>query len=180
MKVSTFNAVVCGFAIVLVSAIAANTVKAAPPELQTPAPVIYLADNLDEADKLGWCIDTLGRGFSDRLQAHSCKPYGGDVQFRYDAKNRQIQSVEFAGKCAEIIDAASRTVAFGLLDCDTANAKQKFDYFPETGFFKPAGQGKLCIAAGAASRSAGPFMSRALVLADCAATEAKLIKWVVK
>jgi hypothetical protein len=26
--------------------------------VQTPAPLIHLADNLDEPDKLGWCIDT--------------------------------------------------------------------------------------------------------------------------
>lgn len=44
---------------------------AAPPELQTPEPVIYLADNIDEKDALGWCIDTLGRGWSEQLQTHS-------------------------------------------------------------------------------------------------------------
>ena len=32
--------------------------NAAPPALQTPEPAIYLADNLDEKDNLGWCIDT--------------------------------------------------------------------------------------------------------------------------
>ncbi len=52
---------------------------AEPPQLQTSAPVIFLADNLDEQDKLGWCIDTQGRGFSERLHAHSCKPQGGNV-----------------------------------------------------------------------------------------------------
>ena len=31
---------------------------AAPPVLQTPEPVIYLADNIDEQEELGWCIDT--------------------------------------------------------------------------------------------------------------------------
>ena len=65
--------------IILALLINANTGEAAPPELQTPAPVIYLADNLDEQDKLGWCIDTVGQGLSDRLHAHSCKPHGGDV-----------------------------------------------------------------------------------------------------
>lgn len=54
------------------------------PELRTPPPVIYLSDNLDEVDRLGWCIDTRGRGFSEHLQAHSCKPQGGDVQFQHD------------------------------------------------------------------------------------------------
>ena len=60
----------------------AASAYAAPPDLQTPAPVVYLADNLDEQDKLGWCIDTVGRGFGERLHAHSCKPRGGDVPVR--------------------------------------------------------------------------------------------------
>ena len=34
----------------------------APPDLKTPTPVVYLADNLDEQDNLGFCIDTVGRG----------------------------------------------------------------------------------------------------------------------
>ena len=50
---------------------------AAPPDVKTPTPMIYLADNLDEKDGLEWCIDTVGRGLSDRLHAHSCKPRGG-------------------------------------------------------------------------------------------------------
>ena len=48
-----------------VSACAQNKVEAAPklaldnaPIIQTPAPIIYLNDNLDEKDKLGWCFDT--------------------------------------------------------------------------------------------------------------------------
>lgn len=47
----------------------------------TPAPVIHLADNLDEADGLGWCIDTVGRGFNTALQVHSCKPQGATCSF---------------------------------------------------------------------------------------------------
>ena len=77
--------VISYLAIGLIVLITENRGEAAPPELQTPAPVIYLADNLDEQDKLGWCIDTVGRGLFDRLHAHSCKPHGGDVQFKFDA-----------------------------------------------------------------------------------------------
>ena len=89
---------------------------AAPPDLRTPAPVIYLADNLDEQDGLGWCIDTRGRGFSDRLHAHSCKPRGGDVQFRYDEAARRIASATFAGKCAALLaPAAAGAERHGLL-----------------------------------------------------------------
>ena len=87
------------------------------PDLKTPAPVIYLADNLDEQDKLGYCIDTVGRGFGERLHAHSCKPRGGDVQFTHDPDARRIMSATFAGKCAELLAPAAPGVTLGLLDC---------------------------------------------------------------
>ena len=90
--------------------------------LQTPEPVIYLADNLDEQDNLGWCIDILGRGWSEQL----------------------------------------------------------FTYNAETSEFMPEGDHSLCIAAGAGSQSAGPFMSRILELAPYASTDAKLKQWVIK
>ena len=48
----------------LLSSLVTLSANSAPPELQTPEPVIYLADNIDEKDNLGWCIDTLGRGWS--------------------------------------------------------------------------------------------------------------------
>ena len=72
------------------------------PILQTPSPVIYLADNLDEQDQLGYCIDTRGRGFNEKLHAHSCKPRGGDVQFLYKKETLQICSVAFPGYCIEM------------------------------------------------------------------------------
>ena len=53
----------------------AGITKAEPPILQTPAPVIFLADNLDEPDHLGFCIDTVGRGKSDRIHVHSCMQF---------------------------------------------------------------------------------------------------------
>ena len=59
------------------------TGKAEEPAIQTQGTVIYLADNLNEEAKLGWCIDTQGRGFSDKLHSHSCKPTGGDTQFSF-------------------------------------------------------------------------------------------------
>jgi hypothetical protein len=164
----------------LLSSLVTLLANAATPELQTPAPVIYLADNLDEKDKLGWCIDTLGRGWSEQLQTHSCKPQGGDVQFSYDKETRQIMSVEFAGKCATLHEAAAAGVSFDLLDCSATSAVQVFIYNAETLEFMPEGDRSLCIAAGAASKSAGPFMSRNLELAPCASTDASLKQWVVK
>ena len=153
---------------------------AEPPDLRTPAPVIYLADNLDEQDGLGWCIDTRGRGFSERLHAHSCKPRGGDVQFRYDEAARRIASATFSGKCAALLAPAAAGVTLGLLDCAKDATGQLFEYDSAAMEFRPGADPALCLAAGAASRSAGPFMSRDLALAPCASTDAKFKQWRIK
>ena len=164
----------------LLSSLVTLSASAATPNLQTPAPVIHLADNLDEKDELGWCIDTLGRGWSEQLQTHSCKPQGGDVQFSYDKETRQIMSVEFPGKCATLHEAAAAGVSFDLLDCSATSAVQMFIYNAETLEFMPEGDRSLCIAAGAESKSAGPFMSRVLELVPCESTDASLKQWIVK
>jgi len=153
---------------------------AAPPDLQTPAPVIYLADNLDEKDKLGWCIDTVGRGFGERLHTHSCKPRGGDVQFLYDKAARRIASATFSGKCATLAAPAAAGGSLGLVDCAKDSAEQVFDYDAAAMEFRPGGDPTLCLVAGAASRSAGPYMSRGLELAPCGSTDAKLKQWRIK
>ncbi len=168
------------FATFLLSSLVTLSANAAPPELQTPEPVIYLADNLDEQDNLGWCIDTLGRGWSEQLQTHSCKPQGGDVQFSYIEETSQIASVEFPGKCATLHEPAAAGVSFDLLDCSSTSAEQLFTYNAETSELMPEGDHSLCIAAGAGSQSAGPFMSRILELAPCASTDARLKQWVIK
>ena len=166
--------------VLLLSSLVTLSANAATPELQTSAPVIYLADNIDEKDELGWCIDTLGRGWSEQLHTHSCKPQGGDVQFSYNKETHQIMSVEFPGKCATLHEVAAAGVSFDLLDCSATSAVQVFIYNAETLEFMPEGDRSLCIAAGAESRSAGPFMSRDLELAPCAATDASLKQWVIK
>ena len=155
----------------------AASAYAAPPDLQTPAPVVYLADNLDEQDKLGWCIDTVGRGFGERLHAHSCKPRGGDVQFDYDRGARRIVSATYKGKCATLLAPAAAGATFGLLDCADNSAAQVFDYDAEAMEFRPGADRTLCLVVGAASRTAGPFMSRGLGLAPCAATDAARKQW---
>ena len=152
-------------------------VFAAPPALQTPAPVIYLADNLDEQDNLGFCIDTVGRGFGEKLHAHSCKPRGGDVQFAYDEASRRIVSATYSGKCATLAAPAAAGVSLGLVDCSDDSPEQRFDYDRGTLEFRPAGDKVLCLAVGSASRTAGPFMSRSLELAPCGATDAKRRQW---
>lgn len=154
------------------------TATAEPPDIQTPAPVIYLADNLDEVDRLGFCIDTLGRGLSDRLQAHSCKPRGGDVQFRFDSDTGQIASAEFEKKCAALAAPAAPGVTLDLVDCTDAD-EQQFTLASDGQEFRPVSDESLCLAVGTESRTAGPFMARDLVLSDCETTEARLKHWTI-
>lgn len=148
---------------------------AASPELQTPSPVIFLADNLDEKDKLGWCIDTLGRGLSDKLQAHSCKPRGGDVQFSFDLETGQIRSVAFPGLCASY----SGETPLDLITCEDT-AAQSFVYDQSTMTLRLKSNEDSCLVVGKASRSAGPFMSRTLKVAVCKQTDTLLKTWVIK
>ena len=155
-------------------------VHAEPPDLKTPAPVIYLAENLDEKDGLGYCIDTVGRGFGERLHAHSCKPRGGDVQFAYDAASRRILSATFSGKCATLMAPAVAGVSLGLVDCSTESAEQAFDYDSDAMVFRPGGDRALCLAVGATSRSAGPFMALDLLVVPCRSTDAKYTQWRIR
>ncbi len=164
----------CLFTFIVASAVPA---LAEPPKLQTPAPVIYLAENLDEKDELGWCIDTLGRGFAERLQAHSCKPSGGDVQFSYDPQTKRIQSVEFTDYC--MAHHPNEQSTFALVNCDATAADQRFVYDPQSRTIRTAGDDTTCLSVGQNSRSAGPFMSRTLELTECKTTDEALLEWVV-
>nr|WP_299068583.1 hypothetical protein [uncultured Allomuricauda sp.] len=150
------------------------------PSIQTPEPVIYLADNLDEQDNLGWCIDTQGNGFSDIVHAHSCKPTGGDVQFYYNEETRQIFSAEYDGFCIEMTGGAVQGMTLNLVQSHSSSSNQKFNYNSESGEFIPEGDDTLCLAVGATSASAGPYMSRTLSLEPIATTDVRLKKWVIK
>jgi hypothetical protein len=147
------------------------------PDLKTPAPVIYLADNLDETDKLGWCIDTQGRGFGENLHAHSCKPQGGDVQFSFDEKTGQIRSVAFSDKCMELIAPDDLRIAFGLRDCIGDRTQQQFEFDQSIGHILPVSHPDSCVGVGETSRRAGPFLSRDLILISCAMVAPELIMW---
>lgn len=156
-----------------------HTASAAPPDLKTPAPVIFLADNLDENQNLGFCIDTVGRGLSDRLHAHSCKPQGGDVQFLFLAATGQIKSATFENLCAELLASAKDGVTLGLLPCSDSPL-QAFTYDPAKQEFQPQDTSGLCLASPGETRSAGPFVSRDLALANCASTPAAQKQWVIR
>lgn len=167
---------VLAFVMAALMATATQTL-AEPPNLQTPAPVIYLADNLDEADRLGWCIDTLGRGFADRLQAHSCKPQGGDVQFSLDLQTGQIRSVEFPEYC--MAHQPNEQSTFALVPCDSAASDQQFVFKSDSGTIQLAADDSRCVSVAENSRSAGPFMSRSLDLTDCDTTEGVFKEWII-
>lgn len=166
-KLALFAVILC-----ITAQTAANTL-----DVRTPAPVIHLAENLDEKDNLGWCIDTLGRGFAERLQAHSCKPQGGDVQFSFDNSTGQIQSVEYTSFCMANRPKADST--FTLVECDATAEDQQFVYSTEDQTLSPKTDQGVCVSVGAVSRSAGPFMSRVLLLTRCTETDSSLKTWVI-
>jgi len=156
------------------------------PELQTTAPFIYLADNLDEEANLGWCIDTVGRGFNEQLQSHSCKPSkeGGspednDVKFMFDEASGHIASVAFENKCMTLSAPENENIPFGLHDCSD-DVSQRFTYDSTNGQFRPAVDPTMCVAVAPASRKAGPFMSRDLKLSPCEGTDPALSTWKMK
>lgn len=150
------------------------------PDIQAPDPIIYLADNLDEQDKLGYCIDTEGRGFSDVLHVHSCKPTGEDVLFYYDEETQQIRSATYAGFSAAVVGGPIAGMKISLVESDPESAGQKFIYDKTSGEFRPKGNTELCLAAGAESDDAGPYLSRTLRLQPRKSTDEKLKTWVVK
>lgn len=145
--------------------IAYSGAHAETPNIQAPSPLIHLADNLDEADQLGWCIDTQGRGFGEFLHAHSCKPDGGDVQFSFSADTGLIRSVAYDDYC--MVYDPSQTSPLGLVICDGTHEGQVFEH-NEAGEITLKSDQSLCLAVGSKSTSAGPFMSRGLDMQPCA------------
>ena len=149
------------------------------PVIQTPAPLIHLADNIDEQDELGWCIDTVGRDFNENLHTHSCKPDGGDVQFYYNEETNQICSAEYVDFCVEMTGGPVEGMTLSLVDSEPDSSEQKFIYDDESGEFRPDGDNSLCHAAGATSAIAGIYMSRTLTLELVSDTDISLKKWVI-
>jgi len=150
------------------------------PNIQSPEPIIYLADNLDEQDKLGYCIDTKNRGFNDSLHVHSCKPNGDDVLFYYDEETQQICSATYPGFSAAMIGGPKIGMTISLVNSDPQSSEQKFIYNKESGEFSPKEDPNLCLAAGSESDDAGPYMSRALSLQPSESTDKRLKTWIIK
>ncbi|MDT7858352.1 ricin-type beta-trefoil lectin domain protein [Rubrivirga sp. S365] len=150
------------------------------PTIQTEGTLIYLADNLDEEAGLGWCIDTVGRGQSDQLHAHSCKPTGGDVQFSFDADTGHIESVEYGGLCMAYSDPENVEVPFGLLDCVDDEPTQRFAYDSDTMEIKYGADPPQCVTVAETIDDAGPYQSRDLIMAACADLPASFKQWVIR
>ena len=149
------------------------------PSIQTPSPLIHLANNLDEQDQLGWCIDTQGRDFNENLHAHSCKASGGDVQFIYNEETRQICSAEFTDFCVEMSGGPIEGMSLSLVESDIDSPDQKFVYNEDSGEFRPEENTNLCLAVGTTSVPAGIYMSRSLSLELSSETDESLKKWVI-
>ncbi|WP_159020988.1 ricin-type beta-trefoil lectin domain protein [Algibacter sp. L3A6] len=156
-----------------------DTTVVNPPIIQTPSPVIHLADNLDEQDQLGYCIDTRGNGFNEELHAHSCKASGGDVQFVYNEETLQICSVEFTGFCIEMSGGPTEGMSLRLVESDTSSSDQKFIYNEDNGEFVPEDDPTLCLTVGETSAAAGIYMFRSLTLELSSEIEGKFKQWVI-
>jgi len=156
-----------------------DTVVVNPPTIRTPSPVIHLADNLDEQDDLGYCIDTRGNGFNEELHAHSCKASGGDVQFFYNEETLQICSVEFTDFCIEMPGGPIQGMSLRLVESDTSSSNQKFIYNEDSGEFVPKDDPTLCLTVGETSAAAGIYMFRTLTLELSSEKEKKFKQWII-
>lgn len=150
------------------------------PTIQTVGPVIYLAENLDEDAMLGWCIDTEGRGQSDQLHAHSCKPTGDDVLFSYTSDRSRIQSATYEGQCMAYNTPDSVENPFGLIACDAADDAQKFVYDEASMEIRLGLDAAQCVTVSPTIDNAGPFQSRDLILAACESLEPNFKQWIIR
>ncbi|MGH1371666.1 hypothetical protein [Planktotalea sp.] len=150
------------------------------PKIQTTGPIIHLADNLDEAEMLGWCIDTEGRELSDTLHAHSCKPVGDDVLFTYDADSGAIGSATYFGLCMSYNAPQNTKNPFGLIVCDQADETQRFVYDDASMEIRLGMDTSQCVTVSPTIDNAGPYQSRDLILAACDSLETRFKQWVIQ
>ncbi len=150
------------------------------PSIQTVGPIVHLKDNLNEEAKLGWCVDTEGRGLSDQLHAHSCKPNGDDVLFAFSADTGMIASATFDSLCMAYNAPEDAVNPFGLIDCDASDPNQVFAYDTDSMQIHLASAPAQCLTVAATIDDAGPYQSRDLILAACDELEADFKEWVIK
>ncbi|WP_394154827.1 hypothetical protein [Loktanella salsilacus] len=150
------------------------------PNIQTAGPIIHLADNLGEEAMLGWCIDTEGRGLNDQLHAHSCKPTGDDVLFKFVPDTGSITSATYGDVCMTYNAPDNAENPFGLVACDEADPKQSFAYDEASMEIHLAADTAQCVAVAPTIDDAGPFQSRDLIVSACADLEPAFKQWVIR
>ncbi|RVU85640.1 hypothetical protein EOL70_06720 [Leucothrix sargassi] len=155
------------------------------PKVPSDKPYFALADNLDEPNGYGFCLDTAGRGKTDLLQTHTCKPASkdkegkptpNDTQFWYDAENKRLESVAYPGMCMQVLMSPYANV-FALLECGD-QPRQKFVYSSENKMLKMDEDQTKCLSVVSETQKAGPWSSRALALTACEETEDSLKQWI--
>ena len=175
--------VTLGFA---ATACAQSTSSTAAPDVPTDPPYIVLSANHDEPNGYGFCIDTYGRGQSDLLQTHSCKPAkageersysGNDTRFEYNADTQQIMSYPFEGYCMQALVATGLTV-FALLECSD-HPRQKFVHNADDESLRLAEDQSRCITVVSETVPAGPWVKRPLNLETCDDAETSLKRWTI-
>jgi hypothetical protein len=164
-----------------------GNVSAKGPNVPTEPPYITLNANLDEPNGYGFCLDTYGPGKSELMQTHSCKPKtaegtpkddpGHDVRFEYNPETKQIRSYAFEGQCMQVLIAVGKT-EFGLLDCGD-HLHQKFLYQHKDKTIRLDINQNYCVVVDSTTQKAGPWVKRALNLANCDKVETSLKQWLV-
>ncbi len=161
--------------------------SAAKPNVPTDVPYIVLNENLDEPNGYGFCLDTYGPGQSELMQTHSCKPKtdqgtprndpGHDVRFQYNAETKKISSYAFEGQCMQVLIATGKS-EFALLDCSD-HPHQHFVYNETDKTIRLDIDQNYCVVVDSETQKAGPWVKRALKLAECSKTESVLKQWLV-
>lgn len=179
------NHAIFRFAAFLIFALHVSHASAKEPNAPTEAPYIVLHENLDEPNGYGFCLDTYGPGKSELMHTHSCKPKtakgsprndsGHDVRFEYDPVTRKIRSYAFEGQCMQVLIAQGKS-EFGLLECSD-HPHQKFVYQQADKTIRLEVDKNYCVVVDSTTLNAGPWVKRALKLADCSKTESILKQW---
>jgi len=136
--------------------------------------------NLGEEATLGWCIDTEGRGLSDQLHAHTCKPTGGDVLFAFAADTGLIKSATYEDMCMVYSAPDDAENPFGLIACDEADEAQRFAYNDTSMEIRLGLDASQCVTVAETIDDAGPFQSRDLILARCDELDPGFKQWVIR
>ena len=156
------------------------------PNVPSDAPYIVLSANHDEPNGYGFCIDTYGRGQTDLMQTHTCKPakegaerdYSGhDTRFEYNTETQQVMSYPFEGYCMQALIASDVNV-FALLECSD-HPRQKFAYDASDKTIRLAEDQNLCITVASETVPAGPWVKRPLQLESCDDVDSSLKQWTV-